>query len=93
MSSPRDSDQQERVGEPIELDAELENLRTGDLLYFAEHDDRVSHVAISMGGGRIVHSALGNGGVRTNDLDGATGYERELRSLLRSARRVIRLES
>lgn len=86
---PRDSDLQALEGSEVERDAEFAELRPGDLLFFSEHDERVSHVAISMGGPRIIHSALGNGGVRTNDLLGDHGYERELLSLLRSVRRVI----
>jgi hypothetical protein len=58
-------------------------------LFFAEPGDRVSHVAISSGGSALVHSALGNGGVGCNDLLGKSAFERELRGLLQSARRVI----
>jgi hypothetical protein len=88
---PRDSDQQATAGEPVELKETLD-LNPGDLLFFAEHIDRVSHVAISTGGRTIIHSALGNGGVRENDLGGDSGYERELRSLLVGVRRLSELE-
>lgn len=86
---PRDSDQQARVGEPVEPHHDLSVLRPGDLLFFAEEANRVSHVAISLGGSRIIHSSLGNGGVRRNDLAGETPLERELRRLLVAARRVV----
>jgi hypothetical protein len=87
VEMPRDSDQQALVGK--EVDVRSGSLRPGDLLFFAEPGDRISHVAISMGGSQLVHSALGNGGVGCNDLTGESGFERELRTLLRSARRVI----
>lgn len=86
---PRDSDQQAAAGIELPFQNDLENLRPGDLLFFAEVADRISHVAISMGGSAILHSAVGNGGVSENDLNAATGYERELRSLLVGARRII----
>lgn len=88
---PRDSDQQARVGEELDAGSDLHRFAPGDLLFFAEEERRVSHVAISLGGSRVVHSALGNGGVRRNDLAGDSGLERELRRLLIAARRVIPL--
>jgi gamma-D-glutamyl-L-lysine dipeptidyl-peptidase len=84
---PRDSDQQARMGIPIPRD-QLDGLAAGDLLFFSEAHDRISHVAISTGGPRVIHAALGNGGVAENDLAGDRGYERELLSLLVDIRRV-----
>ena len=89
LDLPRDSDQQEKIGERVDASNDLAPLTAGDLLYFAETGDRVSHVAISLGGSHIVHSALGNGGVQRNDLLGDSAYERDLRKLLVSVRRVI----
>lgn len=86
---PRDSDQQAAMGAAVEAGTDLSGLLAGDLLFFAEEPGRVSHVAISLGGSRIIHSSLGNGGVRRNDLAGATPFERELRRLFVAARRVI----
>jgi hypothetical protein len=86
---PRDSDQQSAVGEAVDVSRGLSALRAGDLLFFAEEPGRVSHVAISTGGTRIIHSSLGNGGVRRNDLNGDSGLEAELRRLLVVARRVV----
>jgi cell wall-associated NlpC family hydrolase len=68
-------------------------VQVGDLLFFAERENRISHVAISLGGTRIIHSSVGNGGVRANDLAGETGYEQELRKLLVTVRRVVSPES
>jgi len=86
---PRDSDQQASVGEVVDPGAEFQSLRPGDLLFFAEQRDRISHVAIALGGSLIFHSSLGNGGVRGNDLLGDSPYERELRSLLVRTTRVV----
>jgi hypothetical protein len=85
---PRDSDQQARTGEAVDPGPEFRALQPGDLLFFAEEPGRVSHVALSLGGSRIIHSSLGNGGVRRNDLAGGLGYERELRRLFVTARRI-----
>jgi gamma-D-glutamyl-L-lysine dipeptidyl-peptidase len=90
---PRDSDQQAEVGERVDAGEELARVQVGDLLFFAERENRISHVAISLGGTRIIHSSVGNGGVRANDLAGETGYEQELRKLLVTVRRVVSPES
>lgn len=86
---PRDSDQQSLVGEAIDPGTDFEALLPGDLLFFAEEPGRVSHVTMSLGGPEIVHSALGNGGIRRNDLLGQTPLEEELRRLFYCARRLI----
>ena len=86
---PRDSDQQADVGAPIEPGPDFEELRAGDLLFFAEEEGRISHVALSRGGPRIIHASLGNGGVGTNDLTGDSGFEEEMRRIFVRARRLI----
>lgn len=86
---PRDSDQQAKVGISIPLEAATNEGRAGDLLFFAEQPGRVSHVGISLGGSRLIHSALGIGGVSRNDLRGSTAFERELRRLLVGVCRVV----
>lgn len=89
VALPRDSDQQSRIGEAIDAGADFGNLNAGDLLFFSETSARVSHVAISLGGSRIVHSALSNGGVDMNDLQGELDLERRLRATFAVARRVL----
>lgn len=89
VALPRDADLQSRVGSPFTPDPDLEDLRPGDLLFFSEHGDRVTHVALSLGGGMIIHSALSNGGVAIDDLNGARDVERRLRPLLVAARRLV----
>ncbi|MGK0365717.1 MAG: cell wall-associated NlpC family hydrolase [Saprospiraceae bacterium] len=59
---PRDASQQVRVGEEIKTDTTLVNLLSGDLLFFgrkatAEKKERIWHVAIYLGDGKIIHSA------------------------------------
>jgi len=85
----RDSDLQALEGEHVGPDERFSNLRAGDLLFFAETPERISHVTMSLGGSRIIHSSLGNGGVRRNDLVGETPYERELREIFVCARRYL----
>jgi gamma-D-glutamyl-L-lysine dipeptidyl-peptidase len=69
---PRDASQQVFVGDPVETAGDLD-LRPGDLLFFGfkatpERRERVTHVAISLGGKRFIH-ASGGEGVRINSLD------------------------
>jgi cell wall-associated NlpC family hydrolase len=91
VALPRDSDQQALVGEAVDPGEDFERLRAGDLLFFAEERRHVTHVALSLGGSRIVHASLGNALVACNDLCGELAYERELRTLFVVARRVLPL--
>ena len=70
-------------------DGDLRSLDPGDLVFFAERGDRITHVAISAGGSEIIHSALSRGGVTETDLASTADYEQELRSCFVGARRVI----
>jgi hypothetical protein len=86
---PRDAWQQASQGVPGEanpLDA-----REGDLLFFSDRPDRhITHVAISLGGGGIVHLALGRGGFGIeNLLDDSDRYVRTLLERFAVARRVL----
>ncbi len=60
---PRDASQQVHTGELVETDTgSLKNLQPGDLLFFGrkatpEKKERISHVAIYMGGGKIIHAS------------------------------------
>jgi hypothetical protein len=92
IALPRDSDQQEQVGMAVLEGGEgvdFSGLQAGDLLYFAEHHGRVTHVALSLGGSRILHSSLSNGGVAVNDLAGPLEGEERLRAIFVSARRLL----
>ncbi|HUG38957.1 MAG TPA: SH3 domain-containing C40 family peptidase [Longimicrobiales bacterium] len=88
LALPRDSDMQARVGARLDPGAGFERLRAGDLLFFAERN-RVNHVAMSIGGARIIHAAASNGGVSMNDLAGDLDLEVWLRQVLHVARRLL----
>ena len=58
---PRDASQQAPKGERIEIADDFSNLAPGDLIFFGKRGvdgakDRVSHVAIYIGGKRFIHS-------------------------------------
>jgi gamma-D-glutamyl-L-lysine dipeptidyl-peptidase len=89
IALPRDSDLQAaaRVGSVAPADFALH--RAGDLLFFAETGARVTHVAISLGGPQIIHAAITNGGVHTNDLTGSDPLEQRLAATFVRALRVL----
>lgn len=85
---PRDAWMQAETGE--QLGNDFSGLVAGDLLFFSDQPDaRISHVAISLGGSRVVHQALGRGGHAVDDLESAEEYPALLRGRLRCARRVL----
>jgi cell wall-associated NlpC family hydrolase len=69
------------------IPARRAELLPGDLLLFAGHGTRITHVAIYVGAGRIIHASSGQRTVRYDDLDSPRG--RWFRAHLVSARRVI----
>ena len=46
-----------------------ENAKPGDLVYYSLKNGRVSHVAIYLGGGKIIHESSSSGGVVISDID------------------------
>jgi cell wall-associated NlpC family hydrolase len=77
---------QAETGEPVEMS----DLQPADLLFFSdEPDGKITHVAMSLGGTRVVHLALGRGGYAVDDLAADDEYCRLLRSRFRFARRVL----
>jgi gamma-D-glutamyl-L-lysine dipeptidyl-peptidase len=89
VALPRDAWQQASAGVAVEsgpLDA-----REGDLLFFSDRADRhITHVAISLGGGGIVHQALGRGGFGVERLgDASDPYVMTLLERFTCARRVL----
>lgn len=89
IALPRDSDLQAEVGAPVDPGDGFDAIRPADLLLFAEREDRVTHVAISLGGPHIIHGALANGGVEVNDVTGDLDLEAELAEIFVGARRVL----
>ncbi len=86
---PRDSDQQAMSGESVALSGSGAGYAVGDLLFFAERE-RISHVALWAGAGRIVHSTLSRGGVVSEDLFADQARLTKLREQLVVVRRVER---
>jgi len=68
---PRTSREQVRAGDGVPLD--FDSMRPGDLLLLAEPGEAISHVAIYVGSGRIIHASSAMGGVNYLDLDGSRG--------------------
>lgn len=62
---PRDADMQHASARPVEPPFEI-----GDLFFFAEKDSKrkVTHVGMSLGGWRMIHSSRGRNGVYVDDL-------------------------
>lgn len=88
VALPRDSDMQTRLGAEVRPGDDFSDLLPGDLLFFAERG-RVNHVALSLGGPRIIHAAASNGGVGVNDLSGDLGLEVMLLGAFVRARRLL----
>jgi len=76
---PRDADQQEAAGAPVAED----ELRHGDLITYGD-EERTTHVAFALGGGRILHST------EREDANGVV-EEVEPEELKSKRRRLIRL--
>ena len=85
----RDAWQQATQGTPGEHD--LLAACAGDLLFFSDRiDQHITHVAIALGGGSLVHLALGRGGYAVERLDDVRdGYVRKLFDRFVLARRVL----
>jgi cell wall-associated NlpC family hydrolase len=63
---PRDADQQFDAGQPV-----AHPFRPGDLLFFGEgaaEARKITHVAVSLGGWRIIHSSRSRNGVQEDDV-------------------------
>ena len=62
---PRDADMQHDAAKPVEPPFEI-----GDLFFFAEGESKrsITHVGMSLGGWRMIHSSRGRNGVYVDDL-------------------------
>jgi cell wall-associated NlpC family hydrolase len=80
VSLPRTAAEQALVGQPI---TRLENLQSGDRLYFWENKrGKIGHTGIYLGNGYFVHSSRGHNGVATDYL----GQQKWLRILVAARR-------
>ncbi len=89
VALPRDSDLQARIGDQVQPGPNYDAFAPGDLLFFSETAERISHVAISLGGSALIHSSLTNAAVALNDLQGETEFEVRLRTMFTLARRLL----
>lgn len=70
ITLPRDAWQQALEGEDAGRDPL--SLRPADLLFFSDRpDEKITHVAVSLGDSQMAHLALGRGGYRIEQLDDA----------------------
>ena len=77
---PRDSDRQREAGRELAIDSDRwKRLERGDLLFFAPEGHGITHVAIYVGSGLILHAAASNGCVAVDDLRGTGTLGRRLR--------------
>jgi len=84
---PRDAWMQAMTGELVE---DIRDLRPADLLFFSdEPEGKITHVAISLGGSRVVHLALGRGGYSIDDLEAEDEYSELLLKRFRFGRRIL----
>ena len=85
---PRDAWQQSETGTDA---GALDDLEPADLAFFTDREDkRVTHIAIALGRGRLVHVALGRGGFAVETLASRKDpYVAKLRERFLRARRVL----
>ncbi len=80
VALPRDSGQQREVGRDLAIDSDRwKRLERGDLLFFAPEGRGITHVAIYVESGLILHAAASNGCVAVDDLRGPGALGRRLR--------------
>jgi cell wall-associated NlpC family hydrolase len=70
LTLPRDADLQYQAGRPVEPPFE-----PGDLLFFGEQGEQrsITHVGVSLGGWRIIHSSRRRNGVQVDDVQSVDG--------------------
>ena len=69
LGLPRDADMQFNAGKPVDFP-----YQPGDLLFFGENgrsaSPKITHVAVSLGDWRIIHSSRSRNGVYVDDVQG-----------------------
>jgi cell wall-associated NlpC family hydrolase len=71
VALPRTAREQAKVGRAVSRD--FSAFQPGDLLFFAEPGESISHVAIYVGNGEIIHASSGYGAVNYLDLSTSRG--------------------
>ncbi len=87
---PRDASQQVKIGQTVQITADFSQLKPGDLLFFGYQKngkDKITHVAIHMGNGRIIHAT---GEVKIESLNqNDKDYNKDRYQTLLQARRIL----
>ena len=86
---PRDADEQSNVGMLVGFPGYLDNLRPGDLLFFHGRTGRISHVAISLGGGDLLQSTHSEGVHEASIDPESPKYQERIAERIITARRVV----
>ena len=87
---PRDSGpQREALAEAAAAGRSSLEGEPGELLFFGPEEDGTDHVALRVGGTRVLHAAAGNGQVGEDDLAGEDDMGRRLRERLRAGARPL----
>jgi cell wall-associated NlpC family hydrolase len=90
----RDADQQGLQGETVPLDPGFTQVKKGDLLFFGtpatgDKPERITHIAISLGGKEFIHATPGM--VKRNSFDPASPiYSESLLTRLVKVRRILK---
>ena len=86
ITLPRDANMQFELGTQVPITDDFSQVRAGDLLYFGPSTERITHVAISLGGPRIIHAS---DFVMINSLDStAVDYAPDRRASLQAIKRL-----
>ena len=87
---PRDASQQAKIGQAVQITSDFSHLMPGDLLFFGHKQnakDKITHVAIHMGNGRIIHAT---GEVKIESLNqNDKNYNPDRYKTLLQARRIL----
>ncbi len=88
---PRDASQQVKIGKEIPITNDFSTLKTGDLLFFGRQKngkEKITHVAIHLGNGKIIHAT---GEVKIESLNKKDAdYNPDRRNTLLQARRIYK---
>lgn len=87
IALPRDARQQYRFMDLPSIS--MEKAKPGDLFFFSEVEDQISHVTMSLGGAEFIHSS---GWVKVESLDAESSkYNHQLRKIFTAAKDITRL--
>ncbi|MDW7680535.1 MAG: C40 family peptidase [bacterium] len=85
---PRDANMQLHQGVEVEIDEELTNLKTGDLLFFGRSLERITHVGMFIGNDKFIHA---DGIVHINSFNPQDEtYSEHRKRGLKAVRRILK---